>query len=33
LAIAKTIFELHDGSISVQSKKDEGTTFTIQIKK
>ena len=33
LAIAKTIFELHDGTISVQSKKNEGTTFTIQIKK
>lgn len=33
LAIAKTIFELHDGTISVQSKKNEGTTFIIQIKK
>ncbi|WP_436862804.1 sensor histidine kinase [Staphylococcus caeli] len=31
LAIAKAIFELHNGNIAVYSKKHEGTTFTITL--
>ncbi|WP_437272445.1 HAMP domain-containing sensor histidine kinase [Staphylococcus succinus] len=31
LAIAKAVFELHGGSISVESKKNNGTTFSISI--
>lgn len=31
LAIAKAVFELHGGSISVKSKKNNGTTFSISI--
>jgi len=31
LAITKNIIDLHDGEISVKSKVDEGTTFTIYI--
>lgn len=31
LAITKSIIDLHDGEISVESKVDEGTTFTIYI--
>ncbi len=33
LAIAKAIFELHDGKIKVESEKYEGTTFTVIINK
>ena len=33
LAIAKAIFELHNGTIEVSSKKYEGTTFTVTINK
>jgi signal transduction histidine kinase len=31
LAIAKNIVELHDGSISAESKEGEGSTFTIKL--
>ena len=33
LAIAKAIFELHHGTITVDSEKNAGTTFTITFKK
>ncbi len=33
LSIAKEIIELHDGTISVESKKDYGTNFTIHLNK
>lgn len=33
LAIAKNIIEAHQGKITVQSKKDEGTSFSFQIPK
>ncbi|MDG0823004.1 MAG: HAMP domain-containing histidine kinase [Staphylococcus equorum] len=33
LAIAKAIFELHGGTISIVSEKNKGTTFSIEIRK
>ena len=30
LALVKRILEIHDGSIEVESKLNEGTTFTIK---
>ncbi len=31
LSLVKTLVELHDGTVSIKSKKDEGSTFTVRL--